>query len=216
MIELKNVFLAYNKEYYALYDISLKIKKGEKVALLGQEGSGKTALLRIIAGLEKQKKGEAYINNKPIMKINFETDVNLGYITSKAVFMESKSVYKNLAYVLKIRNVNRDLWDEQINKVLNEFEISHLKNEKTGTLCTSDRRLVQIARLALRPLDIILCDDIELNVEAKTFEKIKKAFTKLVEMNKNSVVIVACSKIDNWEQMVSRVIKINSGSLEGE
>lgn len=216
MIELKNIFLAYNKEYYALYDISLEIENNEKVALVGEEGSGRTALLRIIAGLEKQKKGEAYIDNQLISKVNFETDVKLGYLTSKAVFMEHKSVYKNLAYMLKIRGISKELWESKINQVLEKFDILNLKDAKVGTLCLSDRRLVQIARLALRQLDIILCDNIEIGVEPKNFEKIKHAFYSLVEMNDKCIVIIACNKTDNWKELITRTINMKSGSLEGE
>ena len=62
MIRLQNVFLAYNKEYYALYDINLTFQKGDRVALIGEEGSGKTAVLRLIAGLEKNQKGDVLIS----------------------------------------------------------------------------------------------------------------------------------------------------------
>jgi len=217
MIELKNVYLGYNKEYYALFDINLKIENGERIALIGEEGSGKTALLRLIAGLDKQQKGEAYIDNKPICKVDFANDVSLGYISSKAVFFENKSVYKNLAWVLKIRGVDKKLWDKQIMQVLDEFGIIPLKDARVGTLCRSDRRLVQIARLALRPLDILLCDDIEMNADRKTFDKLNDALKKLIEKDKkDKIVILTCNSAKGCKELVNKKIKIVSGSLENE
>ena len=70
MIRLQNVFLAYNKEYYALYDINLTFQKGDRVALIGEEGSGKTAVLRLIAGLEKNQKGLVKNDMELIIPLN--------------------------------------------------------------------------------------------------------------------------------------------------
>ena len=80
MIKIENLFLAYNKEYYALYDINLEFQKGDKVALVGEEGSGKTSLLRAVAGLEKIAKGNILINNVPVQKIDFAHDISVGYV----------------------------------------------------------------------------------------------------------------------------------------
>ncbi|MBR7090829.1 MAG: ATP-binding cassette domain-containing protein, partial [Clostridia bacterium] len=154
MLELKNVFLAYNREYYALFDINLTLNKGDHLAIIGDTGSGKTALLRAISGLEKLNKGDIYINNTNLNKINFETDISLGYISTKPVFFENKTVEKNLEWVLKQRNIDKAYWDSIITQVLEEYGISTLRKVRINTLCRSDKRLVQIARLALRPIDI--------------------------------------------------------------
>ncbi len=215
MIELKNVYLGYNKEYYALFDISLKIENGDKVALIGDSGSGKTALLRLIAGLDKQQKGEVYIDNTPVHKVDFARDVSLGYLSSKAIFFENRTVYKNLAWALKIRGVDKALWEKQIEQVLDEFGITQLKEARVGTLCRSDRRLVQIVRLALRPLDILLCDDIEINADSKTSNKLTEALKKLIaKEKKDKIVIFTCNNAKNCNAFVNKKIKIVSGSLE--
>ena len=86
MIEIKNLYLKYIREYYALYDINIKIQKGESVALVGNEGSGKTTLLRVLAKLEKFDKGEVYIKDISLKKLDFRTDISLGYISYAPVF----------------------------------------------------------------------------------------------------------------------------------
>ena len=88
MIKIENLYLAYNKEYYALYDINLEFKKGEVVALIGPEKKKKTTLLRTMAGLEKISKGNVLINDVPVGKIDFAHDVSLGYISRKPVLFE--------------------------------------------------------------------------------------------------------------------------------
>ncbi len=217
MIILKNIFLGYNKEYYALYDINLTIKDGERVAIVGEDGCGKTALLRIIAGLDKPQKGEIYIDNTPIQKVDFKSGVSLGYLSSKAVFFESKSVYKNLMWALKIRGIDKSLCDKKVCETLNGFGIENLKNEKVGKLCRSDRKLVQIARLALRNIDILLCDDIDFNEDVKMNERLNYALRKLVEAdNKNKIVIMSCKNFDACKDLVGRKIALVSGSIDNE
>lgn len=217
MIELKNVCLGYNKEYYALCNINLKIEDGERIALVGEEGSGKTALLRLIAGLDQHKEGEVYINGTSIEKVDFLNDVSLGYLSSKAVFFENKTVEKNLRWALKLRKVPKEEWAQKIDFVLNEFKIAHLKKERVGRLSKSDRRLVQIARLALRPIDILLCDDIEMNKDERTFITLNSALRKLINMEKqNKTVILTCSNPKSCKGIVSRKIKMVSGSIEAE
>ena len=71
MVEIKNLFLKYTREYYALYDINLNIEDGEAVSFVGEDESGKTSLLRIIATLEKPPKGQVYIREFPLEKLNF-------------------------------------------------------------------------------------------------------------------------------------------------
>ena len=214
MIILKDITLAYSKDYNALMDINLEVQKGEKLGIVGPSGCGKTALLRLIAGLDFQKSGEAYIKDTPIKKINFARDVSLGYLTQNAIFYERKTVYKNLEWALKVRKIDKQEIEPRIYAVLKEFDITHLKNEKINTLCKSDRRLIQIARLALRKVEILLCDDIFVGIEDNNKEKIKKALHKLIEMEpKDKIVIFASGEEEVCKEFTNKILHINMGSF---
>ena len=104
MIKLVNLCLKFTKEYYALYNINISIEDGEKICLLGQTESGKTSILRTIAGLEKEYTGEAFINNQEIKNIDFKYDVNLAYLPKQSVFFLNKTVAYNLEYAIKLRD----------------------------------------------------------------------------------------------------------------
>ncbi|MBO7508495.1 MAG: ATP-binding cassette domain-containing protein, partial [Clostridia bacterium] len=92
MIEIKNLYLSFTKEYYALKNINLDVADGEKVALIGETDSGKTMLLRVLAKLEKYKSGEIYIKNINIKKINFKQDIQVGFVPRSFVFLENKTL----------------------------------------------------------------------------------------------------------------------------
>ena len=118
MLNVNNVYLKYTKEYNTLNNINLKIETGERVVLFGEKESGKSSLIRIIAGLEKVTSGDVLIKNIDIKKLNLKTDVSLGYISTYGAFLEKKTVEQNLAYVLKIRKLDTDHIASKVNGVI--------------------------------------------------------------------------------------------------
>ena len=217
MIKIENLYLAYNKEYYALYDINLEFNKGDIVAIIGPEGSGKTTLIRAIAGLEKISKGNILINDVPVEKLDFAHDISLGYISRKPVLFESKSVKKNLEWALKVRGVDKAEWDVQINKVLNMFDLQKLKNERVSTLCRADRRMVQLARLALRPLDILLVDELDLDKDNAFKSTIAEKVKLLIEQEpSNKTVVMVCDEGAPCPDYVTKKVYLKLGSVENK
>lgn len=215
MIKIENLFLAYNKEYYALYDINLEFKKGEIVAIIGPEGSGKTTLLRSIAGLEKISKGNIFINDVPVQKIDFAHDVSLGYVSRKPVLFEGKTVKKNLEWALKVRDVDKSEWDMHIDRVLNMFDLQKIKNERISTLCRSDKRLVQLARLALRPLDILLIDELDLDKDNAFRSTIAEGIKDLIELDpKDKLVVMLFNEESACPDYVTKKVYLKLGSVE--
>ncbi len=215
MIVLKNVVLAYSKDYNALMNVNLSVKAGERIAIVGNEGAGKTALLRIIAGLEIIKSGEVYIHDKPLSKVDFSSDVNLGYITEVPVFFERKTVAHNLAWVLKNRKIPKREWETRVRAVLDEFELSYLANLRVGTLSKLERRQVQIARLALRPIEILLCDDILNDSDQEVVRQTKKCLKMLIDREpKQKTIVFSAEDEQSVAEFVDKVYLLNDGCIE--
>lgn len=213
MIVFSNVYLKYTKEFYALNNVSFKANKGQVLALLGPVDSGKTCIMRILAGLEKKSKGEVYIKDIPIENVDYQNDVAMGYISYKATFFEKKTVYENLKYVLKIRGFSEAEQEAMINKALIDFKIENLKDEKIYRLSLFQRYLVSVVRLSFRKLEIVLIDNIfeELNEEEtkKLIALFKKQFIK-----SSTVVIYATSNEEIAKTMSTDVLKIQYGVIQ--
>ncbi len=217
MIELKNVSLSYNKVYFALYDINLTAKRGEVIVVSGLGGSGKSALLRVIAGLDKISKGEVLIDGTKVEDVDFISAVSVGYLSQKPVFFESKTVFQNLAWALKIRKVDKSQWEEKVDEVLQEFNLMDIKKKKINKLTKVEKKLVQIARLMLRPLDILLCDDLNLYKEDENFEVLSKAYKKLIAKDKKHKLTIFISNNEGlFKDLVTREIKLESGSIQSD
>lgn len=213
MIEVKDLYLKYIREYYALYNINLKVFEGECVALTGLKHSGRTTLLRAIAGLEKYDKGEIFINGREVRNIDFSTDIELGYIPATPVFFENKTVYDNLKYVLQERKINKNDIELKINQVLIDFKIEKYKDIKIQDLDLYEKYLISFVRLSMRNLKVLLVDDIFDNLN----EEEANAFVNLIKdlfVSKGVTTLVVCDNYEKVKDICTREIHFTSGSID--
>lgn len=212
MLDVSNVYLKYTKEYNTLNNINLKVDDNEHVILYGEKESGKSSLIRVIAGLEKVTSGDVIIKNFSINKLNFKTDISMGYLSALSSFFERKTVQHNLDYVLKIRKFDKDTIASKVNGVILSYGLEGLKNRKLKDLSDYDRIRVAIARLALRKLDFLICDDIFVNFAESDAIKLTLLINNLIEQN-DCTSIVAVSSEAIAKQFVGRVVKLKYGSI---
>jgi len=214
MIEVKGLNLAFTKEYYALYNINLNIENGEKVSLLGDSLSGKTTLLRVLCGLEAYKEGTVYLKDKNLKNIDFEKDIELGYISHKPIFFNNKTVYENLYYVLKIRHIDEVNIAIKINEVLKNYQIESLAHLKIKVLSSFQKTLVQLARVSLREIELYLIDNIFNNCTMEEKQILAKHIVELEK--KDATFIIATSDKELAKQLSTRIISLKYGSIEKE
>lgn len=213
MIEVKNVFLSYIKEYSALYNISFDVENGERVAVIGDNESGKTSLLRAIARLEKIDKGEIYLNKISINKINFAKDISVVYLSSKPLFFENQTVFYNLEYVLKIRKISSEIINKKIYNALKFLEIENLKELKIRELTDREKKLVALARAGLRKADIYLIDDIFNGNEVENLKMIN-FLNAIIEKEASCLFALTTNHTSLLEPLqIKREIHLNNGSI---
>lgn len=213
MITFKNVYKKYTKEFFALFNINLEIKCGEKVALVGPQDSGKTSILRILTGLEKIDKGEVYVKDIPVEKLDYKTDISLGYIPPKANFFDKKTVYDNLKYVLDIRNTSKLAEEETINKAVIDYHLENILQTNIYALTLYQKYLVSIARLSFRKLDVLLVDNIFDDLTPAENKDLIKYLKTLLKDGTTLVVATSDEKIAEALSCQS-IVKIKNGVIE--
>lgn len=212
MIEIKDLCLAYTKDYLTLCDINLEIKDGAKVTICGEKESGKSSLMRVLAGLLKPTSGNVYINGIPIEKINFKTDVSLAFLPSQPVFMENKTVLQNLQYVLKIRKVVKELAAIKIENALKTYDLQTISNMKMKDLQYFDRVKVALARFQLRPIDVLLVDDVFSKLGDTDKKTVVRYINNLIKANSCSCLIAIEDK-SLFSLVGGKQVVIDNGSL---
>lgn len=211
MVEIKNLFLKYTREYYALYDVNLNIEDGEAVALVGEDESGKTSLLRILAKLEKPSKGQVYIREIPLEKLNFRTDLQAGYVPASPVFLEKKSVYENFKYILKNWGLTESEIENKINNIIIEFAIEKIKDTKVKELSLEEKYVLSLIRLSLRELDLLMVDNIFDKLSDATMDVVCDLIKKL--KTKKTTLIVATTKPEIAQKFAKKMIYFKNGSV---
>lgn len=211
MIKIKDLYLKYTREFFALYDININIAEGEKVALVGEDESGKTSLLRILAKFEKITKGEVYIRDIPLDKLNYKTDISAGYIPATPIFKEKKSVYENFRYSLKCWGFNETEIENKINKTIIEYSLEKIKDTKVKDLTLEEKYVFSLIRLTFRDLDLLMVDNIFDKLSQPTLEVVVNLIKSL--LGKKTTLLVATTKEEIADMLCKRKIYFKYGSI---
>ena len=142
-----------------LRDVSLSVKQGEAVGLLGPNGAGKTTCFYCITGLIAPETGSITLDGEIITGLPMyrRARLGIGYLPQEASIFRGLSVEDNVRAVLEIVEPDHDLREQQLDALLAEFSVAHLRRAPALSLSGGERRRVEIARaLASRPSFILL------------------------------------------------------------
>ncbi len=214
MLSIKNLNLKFTKEFYALEDINVDVEVGESVAFVGEENSGKTTLLRVIAKLEDFDSGEIYLNKIPIKKVDFKTDLNVGYVPYCPVFLENKTVYENFRYILNKKGFKPADAEKMINNAIIDFSLERIRDEKVKNIRKEDKYILSLIRLTFRPLDLLLVDNIFDEISDIYIDAILSLIKKL--KGPDTTLILACTRPEIAEKICKRKIYFEHGKIVDE
>lgn len=214
MLSIKNLNLKFTKEFYALEDINVDVEVGESVAFVGEENSGKTTLLRVIAKLEDFDSGEIYLNKIPIKKVDFKTDLNVGYVPYCPVFLENKTVYENFRYILNKKGFKPADAEKMINNAIIDFSLERIRDEKVKNIRKEDKYILSLIRLTFRPLDLLLVDNIFDEISDIYIDAILSLIKKL--KGPDTTLILACTRPEIAEKICKRKIYFEYGKIVDE
>lgn len=194
MLKVEHLYVSYTKDYYTLNDITFELKHNQKMVIVGNKDSGRTVLLRTLVGLEDFAKGEVFIKNLPLDKVDFENDVSIGYLPTMPPFLEKKTVKQNIEYVLSIRKDNIAFMNEKVNNALVGSGLEYIKNKKVKELNYLERIKLAIARLSIRGVDIFFIDDIFTKLSSLERNKIIKLLKDLIKQNNATAIVMTDSE----------------------
>ncbi len=155
---VKNLSKSY-KNRTVLRDVSLSVHTGEAVGLLGPNGAGKTTCFYCVTGLINPNKGAILLNGLDITKypVYRRARMGIGYLPQEASIFRGLDVADNIRSVLQLNESNPDKVEQELDSLLKEFSIEHLRFSPARALSGGERRRLEIARaLAGHPTFILL------------------------------------------------------------
>ncbi len=138
---------------------SLSVGRGESVGLLGPNGAGKTTVFYMITGLVAPDKGQIQIDGHDVTRLPMyrRARLGVGYLPQQESIFRGLSVEKNISAVLELVEPDKKRRRDQLDALLEEFHITHLRKSKAISLSGGERRRLEIARaLASRPSFVLL------------------------------------------------------------
>ena len=220
MIELKNITKKFYKgtpaEITALDSVSLTVRDGEMLAIVGTSGSGKTTLLNILGCLDVPDSGEYLLDGESVigLKQNRLAEIRsekIGFILQEFGLMLDRSIFHNLTYPLIFNSkVSTKDYKDRIGKALEAVGLSSRVNSKCSQLSGGQKQRVAIARAIVNEPSMILADEPTGALDTKTSAEIMELFKTLNEAGR-TVIIVTHDM--NVAEQCGRIIEISDGEI---
>ncbi|WP_018982742.1 LPS export ABC transporter ATP-binding protein [Salinimonas chungwhensis] len=163
-------------------DVSLAVSTGQIVGLLGPNGAGKTTTFYMIVGLVPLDKGKIVIDDNELthLPMHERARQGIGYLPQEASIFRKLTVYENIMAILQTRkNLSAEKREEEADGLLDEFNISHIRNSTGMSLSGGERRRVEIARALAANPQFILLDEPFAGVDPISVNDIKKIIQHL-------------------------------------
>jgi phospholipid/cholesterol/gamma-HCH transport system ATP-binding protein len=179
-----------------LKNVDLIVYKGENLAVLGRSGSGKSVLIKIIAGLLQPDQGKVFVLGKEVEKLSGkqldELRLRLGFSFQSSALYDSMSVYQNLAFPLtmNVKNLTKTQVDTAVQEALEAVGLEDKINELPADLSGGQRKRLGIARTLILKPEIMLYDEPTSGLDPVTCGEINQLILEVQRRYKTSSVII--------------------------
>jgi len=215
IVDLKNININHDDKNI-LSDISLSIRKGEFIYLIGKTGSGKSSLLKILYGDIRILDGEGNVAGINIVKIK-EKEIpflrrKLGIVFQDFKLLSDRSIKKNLEFVLKATDwKDKQKIEDRIQTVLEKVKLQNTENKFPHELSGGEQQRIAIARALLNKPELILADEPTGNLDPATSAEIIEVFKKI---NKNgTTILIATHDYDIISKFPAKTIRIENNKF---
>ena len=218
LYKLNNINLNYNlngNDIKVLKNINFEIKKNERLAIIGESGSGKTSLLMIMSGLENPTSGSIIFKNIDLSKISEKrkTEIRkkkIGLIFQQFYLIPNYTALENVMFPMQINSIRNE--KKKANTILSEIGLVQRKNNLPSELSGGEQQRVAIARAISFNPEIILADEPTGNLDKKNTELVSNLLLNYSKKKKISLIIVTHNM--KLAKKCDRMIRLSDGQIK--
>lgn len=215
MVQFRDVSVSYRavkgKAAQVFGGLNLEIHRGEKIALIGSNGAGKSTMMKMMTGLIKPAKGEVLLKGKSIKDTKPEQlsrYVSLVYQNPEDMFIKD-SIESDVAFAMKVRNESD--WEERTKALLERFRLTEFKDRDGRLLSGGQMRRASLAiGIALNP-EILLLDEPTANLDIATRKEIMRTLNDIKEITET--VMIATHDMQLVCEWAERIIVLCQGEV---
>ena len=211
-LKIINLRKSYRKRP-VIRDVSIDLGRGEVVALLGPNGSGKTTCFYAIAGLVTPESGRVVIDGRDVTSLPMyrRAQLGIGYLPQEMSIFRGMSVEDNILSILEIAVPDRHRRRERLEELLSEFSIEHLRRASAMALSGGERRRVEIARCLAAGPKYVLLDEPFAGVDPIAVGEIRHLVADL--KNRGIGVLITDHNVQETLQIVDRAYILHDGKV---
>ncbi|MEG3693756.1 ATP-binding cassette domain-containing protein, partial [Vibrio coralliirubri] len=215
-VTLQNVNKVYDNGFHAIHDVSLEIKDGEFMVLVGPSGCAKSTMLRMVAGLESITDGQLVIGDRECNDLP-PKDRGIAMVFQNYALYPHMTAYENLAFGLETAKKSKAEIKERVTKAAELLEITDLLDRKPKQMSGGQRQRVALGRAMVRNPDVFLFDEPLSNLDAKLRvsmrRRIIRLHNQLQESGKPATMIYVTHDQVEAMTMGDRVCILNQGQI---
>ena len=216
LIRINDVTKQYKNGVTALYDINLKVRKGEFVFVIGGSGSGKSTLIKMLYREEKPTKGQIIVGGLDVAKLKnkkvYKLRRKLGIVFQDYRLLPKMTVYENVAFALEVIGAKKDEIRVKVLKALEDVGLKNKIHNYPDQLSGGEQQRVAIARAIVNNPKLLICDEPTGNLDP---EKSMEVMKVLDEINKTrgTTIIMATHDQQIVNKMKKQVLILKEGHL---
>jgi ABC-type lipoprotein export system ATPase subunit len=201
----------------ALVDVSLSIRRGEYVAIMGQSGSGKSTLLNLLGALDQPTSGEVFFDGQPLSAIpdldRFRSQ-KLGFVFQSFFLLPTLTAVENVQIPMFEGSLSARRRAEKARELLRLVGMAHRMNHRPGQLSVGERQRVAIARALANDPILLLADEPTGNLDSRTADEVLDLFAHLHRDKGMTIVMVTHGR--EVAERAERILRMRDGRLWNE
>ena len=211
-LKITNLRKSYRKKV-VIRDVTLELGRGEVVALLGPNGSGKTTCFYSIAGLVTPEGGKVTIDGREVTTLPMyrRAKLGIGYLPQEMSIFRGMTVEDNIMAILEIAEPNKRKRQIRLEELLSEFSIEHIRRASALALSGGERRRAEIARCLAAGPKYVLLDEPFAGVDPIAVGEIRHLVAEL--KNRRIGVLITDHNVQETLQIVDRAYLLHDGKV---
>ncbi|MDD2518531.1 MAG: cell division ATP-binding protein FtsE [Bacilli bacterium] len=215
LINIRKAKKVYKTGVTAIYDLDLKIKKGEFVFIIGSTGCGKSTLIKMLYREEKPTSGQIIVGGIDVAKLKnskvYKLRRQIGVVFQDFRLLEKSTVYENVAFALEIFGAPKDEIHKRVIKVLELVGLKNRLKSYPNQLSGGEQQRVAIARAIVNGPKLLICDEPTGNLDEETSSEIMDVLDEINKLGTTIIMVTHDRKI--VKKMKKRVILLDAGRV---
>lgn len=198
--------------FTAVSHVSFSVKQGEIIGLLGQNGAGKTTIIKMLTGQLFPSNGIIEVLGKNITDDNDQIMNQIGYVPDTPILYEGLTAREMLAFIGRLYKLEKSVLDKKIDELISILNLKEFEHELIESFSLGMKKKVSIASGIIHSPRLLILDEVTNGLDPRVAREVKDLIKKLNE-EKNVTVLITTHILDVVEEIADEIIIIEKGKL---